>query len=151
VLEALRGSGRYSVVANARILVPESARAAVRRAGGGYVATRLPLEGRCETVVIDMVVVDERNGWAGGYAFCRHGAQSLLARRRIEDDLRAAELVLRAYLGTTRSAPIHTVTVGIIDGSAEAEHADDLTISVSEIADHFEIAFSNPDDESFDP
>lgn len=89
VLAALRRSGRYSVVTNMRVPVPEEAREAVRH-GRRSVAT----QARCETVVIDMVVVDAPNGWAGGYAFCSPGAQSLRARHRIEEDLRAAELVL---------------------------------------------------------
>lgn len=145
VLAALGCSGRYSVVANARIPVPETARAAVRRANGGYVAASFPIEGCCETVVVDMVVVDERNAWAGAYAFCRYGAQSSLARRRVEDDLRAAELVLRAHLTRLLDVDVRTVVVGIIDNSADPEHADDLTISASEISDHFEIDFVDPE------
>jgi hypothetical protein len=151
VLEALRRSGRYSVIANARVPVSETARATVRRAGGGYVAAALPLEGSLDTVVVDLVVVDERNGWAGAYAFCRRGAQSPLARRRIEEDLRAAELVLRAHLDQILPVPIKTVTVGIIDGSADPDQADDLTVAACEIADLFEIDFENPEPESFDP
>jgi hypothetical protein len=151
VLEALRASGRYSVIANARVPVTEPARAAVRRAGGGYVAAALPIEGTRETVVVDLVVVDESAGWAGAYSFCRRGAQSPLARRRIEEDLRAAELVLRAHLNRILPAPIKTVTVGIIDGSADPEQTDDITIAACEIADLFEIEFDNPDPESLDP
>lgn len=147
VLESLRRSGHYSVIANARIPVPESARAAVRRAGGGYVAASLPVEGCCETVTFDLVV-DERNRWAGAFAFCRRGAQSPLARRRIEDDLRAAELVLRAHLVAALAVPIETVIVGIIDGSADPEQADDITIAACEIEGSFGIVF--PVLESFD-
>jgi hypothetical protein len=150
VLEALRGSGRYAVVANARIPVSEAARAAVRRAGGGYVAASLPLEGVCATVTVDLVV-DRENRWAGAFTFCRPGAQSSLARRRIENDLRAAELLLRDYLGRTLAIPVETVTIGIIDGSAVPDRTDDITIAAAEIADLFEIPFLDPVAESFDP
>jgi hypothetical protein len=145
VIEALRSSGRYSVLTNASVPVTDAARASVRRAGGGYAAASLPVEGRCDTVLVDMIVIDERNGWAGAYAFCRPGALSALARSRIEDNLRAAELVLRSHLRQTLSVPIDTVTVGIIDASAEPEQADDLTIAACEIADHFEIPFEDLD------
>jgi hypothetical protein len=43
------------------------------------------------------------------------------------------------------SVAIDTVTVGIIDGSAEPEICCDLTIAACEIAGHFEIAFCDPD------
>jgi hypothetical protein len=147
LIDALRSSGRYSVLTNASIPVPDAARDVVRRAGGGYVAASLPVEGHCDTLLVDMIVVDERNGWAGAYAFCRPGAQSTLARSRIEDNLRAAELVLREHLRATLSVPIDTVTVGIIDASAEPEQADDLTIAACEIAGYFEIDFGNPEAE----
>jgi hypothetical protein len=148
VLAALRESGRYSVVVNFRIPVPEAARAVVRRANGGYVAASLAPDGARETVTFDLVV-DEANRWAGAFAFCRRGAPSPLARRRIEDDLRAAELVLRTYLVAVLAIPVETVTVGIIDGSADPEEADDITIAASEIADRFDISFPNPEGESF--
>jgi hypothetical protein len=153
VVAALRGSGRYSVFTNVSVLVPDSARTAVRRAGGSYVAATLPLAGECETVIIDLLVVDERNGWAGAYAFCRHGAPSRLARNRIEDNLRATELVLRAHLRQKLSPQIDTVTIGVIDGSAEPENSCDLTIAACEIAGHFEIEFRDEDveDLSFGP
>jgi len=147
VLDALRGSGRYSVVANARIPVSEAARAAVRRANGGYLAASLPADGAGETMTVDLVI-DASNRWAGAFAFCGRGAQSTLARRRIADDLRAAELMLRAHLVASLAVPIETVTVGIIDGSADPEDSDDITIAASEIADRFEISF--PGLESFD-
>jgi hypothetical protein len=54
VLAALRGSRRYSVVTNMRVPVTEAARRAVRRADRLYVGASLPIEGRCDTVVIDM-------------------------------------------------------------------------------------------------
>jgi hypothetical protein len=151
VIAVLRSSGRYSVITSASVPVPDAARAAVRRASGGYLAASLPIEGRCDMVVLDLLVVDENERWAGAYAFCRQGAPSALARSRIEDDLRAAELVLRAHLRQTLSAPIDVVTVGIIDGSAEPDEADDLTIAACEIAEHFEVAFPDPEDESFSP
>jgi hypothetical protein len=148
VLQALRGSGRYAVVANARVPISDAARAAVRRANGSYLSASLPVDGARETVTVDLVV-DEANGWAGAFAFCGHGAQSTLARRKIEDDLRAAELLLRAHLTASLAVPIETVTVGIIDGSADPEESDDITIAASEIADRFDISF--PATESFDP
>ena len=151
VIDALRSSGRYSVLTNASVPIPESARAAVRRAGGGYLAASLPVEGPCDMVVLDLLVVDENQHWAGAYAFCRQGAPSALARSRIEQDLRAAELVLRSHLRQTLSVPIDTVTVGIIDPSAEPEQADDLTIAACEIADHFDIPFEDAEGESLGP
>jgi hypothetical protein len=151
VLSALRGSGRYEVVANCRIPVTEQAREAVRQAGGGYTGVSLPLAGRCETIVVDMVVVDKRDAWAGAYAFCRSGAQTPLARRRIEENLRATELVLRAYLSRTFGVMVRTVTVGIVDGSARADEPDDLTIAACEVAAHFEVPFRNPVDDSLRP
>lgn len=141
VLAALRRSGRYSVVTNMRVPVPEEAREAVRRGRRSLAA-----EARSATVVIDMVVVDARHGWAGGYSFCSTGAQSPRTRRRIEEDLRAAELVLGAHVSRVLSRAIDTVTVGIIDGSAGPEEGDDLTIAASELAESFEVPF--PDSEA---
>ena len=149
VLKALCGSGRYSVVANARIPISDAARAAVRRAGGGYFAASFPADGARETVTVDLVV-DPTNRWAGAFAFCGCGAQSTLARRRIERDLRAAELVLRGHLDRILPVPIKTVTVGIIDLSADPADADDLTIAACEIADLFEIDFDIPASVSLD-
>jgi hypothetical protein len=146
VLAALRRSGCYSVVTNMRVRVPEEAHEAVRR-GRRSVAT----QARCDTVVIDMVLVDAPNGWAGGYAFCSPGAQSLRARRRIEENLRAAELVLGPHVSRTMASGIDTVTVGIIDGCADPEECDDLTIAVSEIADSFEVPVPPKETGSFDP
>jgi hypothetical protein len=151
VTAALRTCSRYHVTANARLPVSERARRLVRRAGGGFIATSLPLEGACETVTVDLLVVDPGNGWAGAYCFCRPGAQTHRARTRIEADLRAAELNLRGHLERRLGLPIRTVTVGVIDGSAEPDATDDLTLAGSEIADHFEIAFRAPEDGSFGP
>jgi hypothetical protein len=151
LIAALRSSGRYSVLTNASVPIPGSARAAVRSARGSYLSASLPLDGRCDMVVLDLVVVDRRNSWAGAYAFCRAGAPSALARSRIEDDLRAAELVLRTHLRQTLSVPIDVVTVGVIDGSAELEHDGDLTIAACEIAEHFEVALPDLEDASFGP
>jgi hypothetical protein len=151
VIDALRNSGRYSVLTNASVPIPDSARAAVRRAGGSYLAASLPVDGRCDMVVLDLLVVDERHRWAGAYAFCREGAPSALARSRIEDDLRAAELVLRAHLRKTLSLPIDVVTVGIIDETAEPDESDDLTIAACEIANHFEVALPDLEDGTFSP
>ena len=145
VMAALRTSGRYAVTANARVPITERARAFVRRAGGGFHAASLPLDGSVDTLVVDMLVVDARNRWAGIYVFCRPGAQSYLARRRVENDLRAAELVLRAHLKRTLRVPIETVTAAVVDGSARADRTDDLTLTTGEIADHFEIAFPDAD------
>jgi hypothetical protein len=37
---------------------------------------------------------------------------------------------------------ISTVTIGVIDGGVDANSADDVTIALSEVADHFDIDFS---------
>jgi hypothetical protein len=141
--DALRGSGRYAVRWNVRVPMTAESRRWVRRAKGAYIGASLPCgDGTAECTVIDMVVIDERNGWAGGYAFCWGGSHSSRARRRIAGDLRAAELVLRAYLArSSASKCIATVTVGIIDGAANNSESDDLTVSLDEIADHFDIRF----------
>jgi hypothetical protein len=144
VVAALRASGRYEVITNLKVPVTRDARDTVRRAAGGYVGISLPADGPCEEITVDMVVVDENEAWAGAYAFCRRGAQSPLARRRVEEDLRAAELVLRAHLARLLRLDFRTVVVGIIDQSADPEHVDDLTIPASEISDHFEIDFPDP-------
>jgi hypothetical protein len=146
VLDALRGSGRYRVVANARIPVSREARTAVRRSAGGYVAASLPADGAGETVVVDLVV-DAANRWAGAFAFAGRGAVSTLARKRIEDDLRAAELLLRSHLSASLAVTVDTVTVGIIDHAADPYECDDITIAAVEIAEGFGIEF--PDLESF--
>ena len=151
VMSALRTSGRYFVVANARLPVTERARTLVKRAGGSFIAASLPIDGPSETVTVDLLVVDAQNRWGGAYAFCRPGAQTHLARTRIAADLRAAELVLRDHVEARFGVGIDTVTVAIIDGSAEADRTDDLTLTRDEIADHFEIAFSDPTFESFGP
>jgi hypothetical protein len=88
-----------------------------------------------------MVVMDERNSWAGGYAFCWGRSLSSRARRRIETELRVTELVLRAYLVRSAASNIATVTVGIVNGAADSDESDDLTVSLAEIADHFDIRF----------
>ncbi|WP_334503190.1 hypothetical protein [Bradyrhizobium sp. AZCC 1678] len=113
----------------------------VRWAKGAYIGTSLPCgDAAAESTLVDMVVIDERNGWAGGYAFCWGGSHSSRARRRIARDLLAVELVLRAYLArSSASKDIAAVTVGIIDGAAHIAESDDLTLSLDEIADHFDI------------
>jgi len=140
--DALRGS-RYAVRRNVRVPLSAESRRWVRRAKGAYIGASLPCgDGTAESTVIDMIVIDERNGWAGGYGFCWGGSHSSRARRRIAGDLRAAELVLRAYLArSSASKDIAAVTVGIIDGAANNSESDDLTISLDEIADHFDIRF----------
>ena len=147
VVAALRASGRYEVITNFKVPVTRDARDTVRRAAGGYVGISLPADGPCEEITVDMVVVDENEAWAGAYAFCRRGAQSPLARRRIEQDLRGVELVLRSHLSRLLDTKLCTVVVGIIDGSVDPEHADDLTISASEIAAHFEVPYGDPEDD----
>jgi hypothetical protein len=139
--DALRGSGRYAVRRNVRVPLSAESRRWVRRAKGAYIGASLPCgDGAGESTRVDMLVIDERNGWAGGYTFCWGGSHSLRARRRIARDLRAVELVLRDYLSRSL-APIDvaTVTVGIIDGAANNSESDDLTISLDEIPDHFDI------------
>lgn len=149
VCAALRASGRYEVISNLRVPVTETAREMVRRAAGGYLGVSLPADGPAEEVVADIVVVDEKAAWAGAYAFCRSDAQSPLARRRVEQDLRGVELVLRSHLNRLLGIEIGTVVVGIIDETADAEHADDLTISAAEIAAHFDVPYGDPDNETF--
>ncbi|MBR0777290.1 hypothetical protein JQ625_20860 [Bradyrhizobium diazoefficiens] len=140
VLDALNRSGRYRVVVNARVPVSSAARTAVRRSGGRYLAASLPAEGAGETVVVDLVV-DAAGRWAGAFAFAGRGAVSSLARRKIEDDLRAAELLLRSHLAATLDVAVDTVTVGIIDHAADPEACDDITIAAAEIEDSFGIVF----------
>jgi hypothetical protein len=138
VLDALKRSGRYRVVVNARVPVSSAARTAVRRSGGGYLAEALPVDGAGETVVVDLVL-DEVGRWAGAFAFAGSGAMSPLARRRIGDDLRAAELLLRSHVATTLDVAVDTVTVGIIDHAADPDGCDDITIAPSEIEASFGI------------
>lgn len=138
--DALRRSGRYLVVSNMRVALTAESRRLVRRASGGYLGVSLPHGGDLPSggAVVDMVVIDESYAWAGAYAFCWRGAQSALVRRHVETALRRIELVLRSHLRSL-GYPVSTATVGIIDGGAEADQADDLTISLSEIGDHFDL------------
>lgn len=140
--KVLRRSGRYLVVSNMPVPVTAQARRLVRRARGRYLGLSLTAGGEApsDDVVVDMVVVDAVQGWAGAYAFRWKGAQSPLARRYAETDLRSVELVLKSYLRSC-GHPISTVTVGIVDGGADPEQADDLTISLPEIEDHFDLPF----------
>lgn len=141
--DALRGSGSYTVRRNVRVPLTAESRRCVRLARGAYIGASLPCGDRAaENTLIDMIVIDERNGWAGGYNFCWGGSHSSRARRRIAGELRAVELVLRAFLARSAALKrIATVTVGIIDGAASSSETDDLTITLDEIADHFSIRF----------
>jgi hypothetical protein len=141
----LSRSGRYLVVSNMPVPVTDQARQLVRRARGRYLGLSLTADGEAASgdVVVDMVVVDAVQGWAGAYAFRWKGAQSPLVRRHAETDLRSVELVLKSYLRSC-GHPISTVTVGIVDGGADPEQADDLTISLPEIEYHFDLPFGAP-------
>lgn len=138
---ALRASGRYAVRRDVRVPLSAESRRWVRQANGAYLGVSLPCgDHAAERTLVDMVVIDQRNGWAGGYSFCWGGSQSSRARRRIARDLRAVELVLSDYLFRALApVDVATVTVGIIDGAANNSDLDDLTISLNEIPDHFDI------------
>ncbi|MFB9268028.1 hypothetical protein ACFFWD_33675 [Bradyrhizobium erythrophlei] len=146
--QALRGSGRYAVRQNVRVPLTAESRRRVHRAKGAYIGGSLPCgDDAGESALVDMVVIDACNGWVGGYAFCWGGSHSARARRRIAGELRAVELVLRAHVArSSASKDIATATVGIIDGAADNSESDDLTISLDEIADHFDIRFLSPAD-----
>jgi hypothetical protein len=151
VVGALRASRRYDVITNLQVPVPQAAREAVRLAHGRYIAASLPIDGACTQVTAELVVVDGSEAWAGAYVFCRDHAQSPRARRCVEEDLRSVELVLAAHVSGLLGTQINTVVAGIIDGTADPETSDDLTISLSEIAAHFEVPFGVPEDESLRP
>jgi hypothetical protein len=139
---ALRASGKYTIRCNVRVPLTTECRRWVHRAQGAYLGASLPCgDGTTEGTIVDMVVIDKCNSWAGGYAFCWGGSHSSRTRRRIAGELRAAELVLRAHFTRFLASNIATVTVGIIDGAADGSRSDDLTISLHEIADHFNICF----------
>jgi hypothetical protein len=139
---ALSKSGRYAVKRNVVVPLTSESRRLIRRLNGEYIGTSLSCGNPgTDDAVVDLVIIDEHNDWAGAYVFSWNGSHSARTRRKIERNLRSVELVLRSHLRQTHSPHIATVTVGIIDGGADSEGADDLTISLAEIADHFGIPF----------
>jgi hypothetical protein len=139
---ALRADGRYRIFRNQRISVDAKCWTAVRTAHGGYVGISIPSPATGEKVIVEMVVVDQCASWAGAYCFCWQGSRSHRARRRLVVHLRAVELVLKSHLLRSVTMDISTVTIGVIDGGVDANSADDVTIALSEVADHFDIDFS---------
>jgi hypothetical protein len=140
--DALCGS-RYAVRRNVRVPLSAESRRWVSRAKGAYIGASLPCgDGTAESTVIDMVVIDERNGWAGGYAFCWGGSHSSRGGGGSREICaRPNWCCAPIWLGRRRRKDIATVTVGIIDGAANSSESDDLTISLDEIANHFDIRF----------
>lgn len=136
----LRRTDHYVVHRNVRVPLTLQAKQQVRKAKGRYLGTALPCT---EPVVghsmLDLLVVDKSNRWAGGYAVCWGNSHSTRARRRIARDLRAVELVLRAYMARSAGEQIETVTIGLIDGVADSANSDDVTIALDEISDHFDL------------
>ncbi|MDT4738418.1 hypothetical protein [Bradyrhizobium sp. WYCCWR 12699] len=131
VIAAPQASGSYQATANLRISVAEKSRHSVKRVLG----LSLAVEGPCETVVLDT-----RNSWAGSYAFCHQRAQPPMARRRVKEDLRAADFMLSEHLARFLRRDFRAVVVGIIDRPANPDQVDDVPTSA--ISDHFQIDFS---------
>jgi hypothetical protein len=142
LLLILRRCPRYSVRRNVAIPVSSEAQTLVRRTSGAYLGLSLPFDRSGEYVNAELLLVDEANGWAGAYGFCWAGSRSPRARRRLARDMRELELVLKSYMNAGGPSRIETVTVGIIDGAANACETDDLTISIEEISGHFDLPFT---------
>jgi hypothetical protein len=142
LVAALQQDPRYVIKRNVTIPTTSESRIAVRRANGGYIGISLHSDSDANsTTNVEMLVVDTTNGWAGAYCFCWSDSRSPRARRRLARELRAVELVLRSHLHKTGLDEIRTVTIGIIDGGGDPDETDDLTISLPEISDHFDISF----------
>jgi hypothetical protein len=138
----------YVVHRNVRVPLTLRAKQLIRKAKGAYLGTALP----CNDAVVghstlDLLVIDRRNSWAGGYTVCWGESHSARARRRLARDLRAIELVLGAHVGCCTGQHVETVTVGLIDGAANSVDGDDLTIALTEIEDHFDLRSNASTDE----
>lgn len=142
LLLMLRQCPRYSVRRNVNIPVSWEAQTLVRRTYGAYLGLSLPFDPSGKYVNAELLLVHEANDWAGAYGFCWAGSRSPCGRRRLARDMRELELVLKSYMNGGGPSRIETVTVGIIDGAANACETDDLTISIEEISDHFDLPFT---------
>lgn len=73
-------------------------------------------------------------------------ARSPRANRRIERDIRAAELVLRAHVRSAGWKSIGTVTVGIIADEPTSDFADDLIVSAKELEDRLGVSITDTEE-----
>jgi len=138
---ALQTSGRFEVRRNVVVRLSDDAIGLVRRSKGAYIGISLPRHSQSSVCTsLDLLVIDERENWAGGFVVSHECARSPRAMRRLERDIRAVELVLRAHVRNSGWKSVDTVTVGIIDGGHPSSDANDLVIFVNELEERLGVS-----------
>lgn len=147
ISSAIQRSGRFQVRRNETVRLSTDAIRLIKKAKGSYLGLSLPSSPDCPIhTSLDLLLIDEREQWAGGFVFTFKRARSPRANRRIERDIRAAELVLRAHVRSAGWKSIGTVTVGIIADEPTSDFADDLIVSAKELEDRLGVSITDTEE-----
>ncbi len=125
LFKALRDSARYEVRRNVMVPLSKASLRLVTLSKGSYLGVSLPFDSQSScNVSFDLLVIDREERWAGGFVVCNPDTRSQRAMRCLERTLRAAELVLRAYVRQHGIGYVDTVVVGIVHGSEWTSDSD---------------------------
>jgi hypothetical protein len=140
--DALQASGRFEVFTEMAIPIPSVADDLLmsRDSKTDLARIRQHVEVPARRITVDLVAVDRKGGWAGGYDVKRGKGES---RRRgpVQRDLLALRLVLASHLANL-GFDIDRVDTAVIDYFGASGFNRYIKLSRDELDDHFGIPVS---------
>ena len=89
---------------------------------------------------LDVVAIDEENGWGGAFQFRRGGGPTPPKKRRADErELRALNLTLASLLRQMGYGEIETGSAALIDYYGQSGFAEDITITKGDIDAFFDV------------
>jgi hypothetical protein len=139
--DALAASGRFDVMNDVPMPITGAAHDLLTSENSSHDLAKIRLKSDSSVirmVTIDLVVVDQESGWAGGYDVKRgNGATESRKRRPIEHDLRASRLVMASFLEKQGYEGIRNVTTGVIDCYGSSGFSKELKLTKEQLDEHF--------------
>jgi len=144
--DILASSGRFEVLMEAPIPITAAALdlLASENSEKDLSSIKLKSDSRVErSVMVDIIVIDEDKRWAGVYDVKRgNGETTWKTRKPIENDLRAARLVLRSYLKKL-GHDIDHVDSAVIDYYGSSGFPRNIKINGNELDRHFGVPIAS--------
>jgi hypothetical protein len=139
--EGLAASGRFDVLVDVTLPITDAAQELLRAHNSAEDLAKINIRADASAermTTIDLIVIDPEVAWAGAYEVKRgNGSVDGRTRRPIENDLRAARLILASYLAKRGYPDISTVTTGVIDYYGGTGFRKELKLGCDDLDDHF--------------
>jgi hypothetical protein len=144
--DILASSGRFEVLMESPIPITAAALdlLASKNSERDLASIKLKSDSRVErSVPVDLIVIDEDKRWAGAYDVKRgNGETTWKTRKTIENDLRAARLVLQSHLKKL-GHDIDHVDSAVIDYYGSSGFPRNIKINGNELDRHFGVPIAS--------